>query len=146
VKEARKKKKRKKKKTERRARQAIIHTQTNTNDNIVFISLIAFFVITISCLARSYPKQDSQYVWKTFVNTSGWSSDGIVFLTGLVNPNFIYSGLDGAIHLAEECTNAAVAIPWALVSTVVVGFVTAFSFAVSMTYSYHDFDAVLASP
>jgi choline transport protein len=85
-------------------------------------------------------------VWTTFINTSGWSSDGIVFLTGLANPNFIYSGLDGAIHLAEECTNAAVAIPRALVSTVVIGFITAFAFAVAMTYSYNDFDAVLASP
>lgn len=111
-----------------------------------FLSLIAFFVITITCLAESNPKQSSDFVWREFVNTSGWSSDGIVFLTGLVNPNFIFSGLDGAIHLAEECTNAAVAVPRALVSTVVIGFVTALVFAIGMCYSYHDFDAVLASP
>lgn len=85
-------------------------------------------------------------MWREFVNTSGWSSDGVVFLTGLVNPNFIFSGLDGAIHLAEECTNAAVAVPRALVSTVVIGFVTALVFAIAMCYSYHDFAAVLASP
>lgn len=114
--------------------------------NIVFMSLIAFFVITITCLAESNPKQSSDFVWREFVNTSGWSSDGVVFLTGLVNPNFIFSGLDGAIHLAEECTNAAVAVPRALVSTVVIGFVTALVFAIGMCYSYHDFDAVLASP
>ncbi|KAK7701471.1 hypothetical protein SLS64_010215 [Diaporthe eres] len=106
----------------------------------------SFFVITITCLAESNPKQSSDFVWREFVNTSGWSSDGIVFLTGLVNPNFIFSGLDGAIHLAEECTNAAVAVPRALVSTVVIGFVTALVFAIGMCYSYHDFDAVLASP
>lgn len=114
--------------------------------NTVFLSLIAFFVITITCLAESNPKQSSDFVWREFVNTSGWSSDGVVFLTGLVNPNFIFSGLDGAIHLAEECTNAAVAVPRALVSTVVIGFVTALVFAIGMCYSYHDFDAVLASP
>jgi amino acid transporter len=113
--------------------------------NIVFLSLIAFFVITITCLAESNPKQSSDFVWKEFVNTSGWSSDGVVFLTGLVNPNFIFSGLDGAIHLAEECTNAAVAVPRALLSTVVIGFVTGLAFAIGMCYSYHDFDAVLAS-
>lgn len=114
--------------------------------NTVFLSLIAFFVITITCLAESNPKQSSDFVWREFVNTSGWSSDGVVFLTGLVNPNFIFSGLDGAIHLAEECTNAAVAVPRALVSTVAIGFVTALVFAIGMCYSYHDFDAVLASP
>lgn len=111
-----------------------------------FLSLIAFFVITITCLAESNPKQSSDFVWREFVNTSGWSSDGVVFLTGLVNPNFIFSGLDGAIHLAEECTNAAVAVPRALISTVAIGFVTALVFAIGMCYSYHDFDAVLASP
>lgn len=114
--------------------------------NPVFLSLVAFFAITITCLATSHPKQSSEFVWTAFSNTSGWSSDAIVFLTGLVNPNFIYSGLDGAIHLAEECTNAVTAVPRALVSTVVIGFVTALAFAVAMTYSYSDFDAVLASP
>lgn len=109
------------------------------------MSIIAFFVITITCVAESSPKPSNQSVWTEFVNSSGWSSDGVLFLTGLVNPNFIYSGLDGAIHLAEECTNAATAIPRALMSTVVIGFVTSFAFAVAMCYSYSDFDAVLAS-
>ncbi|KAF3762767.1 hypothetical protein M406DRAFT_45394 [Cryphonectria parasitica EP155] len=111
-----------------------------------FMSIVAFFVITITCVAKSSPKQSSESVWTQFENTSGWSSDAVVFLTGLINPNFIYSGLDGAIHLAEECSNAATAVPRALLSTVVIGFVTSLAFAVAMCYSYHDFDAVLASP
>lgn len=81
-----------------------------------------------------------------FQNTSGWSADGVVFLIGMSNPNFIYSGLDGAVHLAEECTNAHKTVPKALMSTVVVGFITSFSFAIAMTYCTTDFDAVLAAP
>lgn len=111
----------------------------------VFMSITAFSVFTIACIAESNPKQSSQSVWAQFQNTSGWSSDAVVFLTGLVNPNFIYSGLDGAVHLAEDCANAAVAVPRALISTVVIGFVTALAFAVVLCYSYNDFDAVLAS-
>lgn len=110
------------------------------------ISLLGFFVIFVTCLARSSPKQSSDLVWNTFENSTGWSSNGIVFLTGLINPNYIYAGLDGAVHLAEECKNAATAIPKALMSTVSIGFVTGFAFAVAMTYSYTDLDAVLASP
>lgn len=109
------------------------------------MSLVAFFVFTITCVAESNPKQSNEAVWTTFENTSGWSSDVIVFLCGLVNPNFIYSGLDGAVHLAEECADAAVMVPRALVSTVTIGFITALSFAIAMCYSYHDFDSVLAS-
>jgi len=79
------------------------------------------------------------------VNASGWP-DGIVFLTGLVNPNFMYSGLDGAIHLAEDCINASTAVPMALVSTIIIGFVTTFPFLIAMFYCISDFDAVLGTP
>ncbi|KAK1535933.1 hypothetical protein CPAR01_09475 [Colletotrichum paranaense] len=111
-----------------------------------FLSLTGFFVITVTCLARSGRKQKDSFVWTTFVNESGWSSKGIVFLTGLLNPNFIYSGLDGAIHLAEECTNASSAIPKALISTITIGFVSAFTFSVAMLYSFTDLEPVLSSP
>ncbi|TDZ32906.1 Choline transport protein [Colletotrichum trifolii] len=112
----------------------------------VFISLAGFFVITITCLARSERKQDTSFVWTTLINESGWSSSGVVFLTGLLNPNFIYSGLDGAIHLAEECTHAASTIPRALLSTITIGFVSAFAFSVAMLYSFTDMEPVLSSP
>ncbi|TDZ31462.1 Choline transport protein [Colletotrichum spinosum] len=117
-----------------------------TTLDALFISLAGFFVITITCLARSDRKQDTSFVWTTFINESGWSSSGVVFLTGLLNPNFIYSGLDGAIHLAEECTHAASAIPRALLSTIIIGFVSAFAFSVAMLYSFTDIEPVLSSP
>ncbi|KAK1691140.1 amino acid/polyamine transporter I [Colletotrichum godetiae] len=111
-----------------------------------FLSLAGFLVITVTCLARSGRKQEDSFVWTTFINESGWPSRGIVFLTGLLNPNFIYSGLDGAIHLAEECTNSSSAIPKALLSTIIIGFTSAFTFSVAMLYSFTDFEPVLSSP
>ncbi|KAL8349178.1 hypothetical protein RB601_002005 [Gaeumannomyces tritici] len=111
-----------------------------------FLSIVSFLTILVTCLAQSDPKQSSEVVWTTWVNRSGWSSDGLVFLMALSNANFIYSGLDGAIHLAEECINPAVAVPAALISTVVIGFVTALAFVVAMIYSYNDLDKVLAAP
>ncbi|KAH7165667.1 amino acid/polyamine transporter I [Dactylonectria macrodidyma] len=110
------------------------------------ISLVSFLVILVTCLARSETKQTDAFVWGNFVNPSGWSADGVVFLIGLSNPNFIYSGLDGAVHLAEECTDAARTVPKALMSTIVVGFITGFSFAIAMTYCTIDFDAAMAAP
>ena len=79
------------------------------------------------------------------MNDSGWP-DGIVFLTGLVNPNFMYSGLDGAIHLAEDCINASTAVPMTLVAVIIIGFVTTFPFLIAMFYCISDFDAVLGTP
>ncbi|KIW91014.1 uncharacterized protein Z519_07908 [Cladophialophora bantiana CBS 173.52] len=111
----------------------------------IVITLTGFVTIIITCLARAPTKQTSEFVWTNFVNESGWPA-GISFLTGLVSPNYMYAGIDGAIHLAEECKQAEKVVPRALVSTLTIGFITSFMFAVSMTYCITDFDAVLGTP
>lgn len=111
----------------------------------VALTTSSFVVMVVTCLARATDKQPSEFVWTRLVNSSGWVSDGVVFLTGLVTPNYIYGGIDGAIHLAEECSNAHTAVPRALIATILVGFLTGFTFAVAMTYSMSDFQAVLNS-
>ena len=58
----------------------------------------------------------------------------------------MYAGIDGAIHLAEECSNAVTTVPLALVSTSLIGFVTAFAFSISMVYSLVDLDAIINTP
>jgi choline transport protein len=109
------------------------------------LSIAGFAAIVITSLARTSPNfQPAEVVWTTFLNNSGWS-DGIAFLTGLINPNYMYSGIDGAIHLAEECKNAAVVVPWALMSTIAIGFVTSFVFAIVMVYCTSDFEAVVST-
>ena len=100
----------------------------------------------MACLAKASPKAPSDQVWTAFVNEgSGWS-DGVVFFIGMVNPNFAYVGVDGAVHLAEDATNAATAVPWALVAAVGIGFITAFPFTVAMFYCITDPTAILESP
>lgn len=58
--------------------------------------------ITVTCAARSETRPTTSAVWGTFVNNSGWP-DGLSFLIGTLTPQFMYQGLDGAMHLAEEC-------------------------------------------
>ena len=111
----------------------------------VFISLSSFFAISITCLAITQPKRSSGYVWTTFVNDTGWRPNGLVFLLGLINPLYGFCGLDGAIHLAEDCFEPAKTVPRALCTSLVVGFVTAFLFVVSMLYCIKDIEAALNS-
>lgn len=109
------------------------------------LSLAGFFVIFITCLARSSTKQSAEFVWTQFSDESGWSP-GISFLTGLISPNYMYSGIDGAIHLAEECKDPERVVPRALLSTLIIGFITSFIFAVSMTYCIGNFATVVSTP
>jgi len=117
-----------------------------THDIGMFFSLACFFTFFIACLACAAPKAASETVWATFINEgSGWP-DGVVFLIGLVNPHFMYIGIDGAVHLAEDALNAASAVPKALIATLVIGFVTTFPFVIAMFYCISDAAGVVTSP
>ncbi|KAE8337813.1 hypothetical protein BDV24DRAFT_154083 [Aspergillus arachidicola] len=104
------------------------------HDVSFFVTLTSFVIIMAS-----------SSVWATFLNGSGWNSGGVAFLTGLVSPHYMYAGIDGALHLAEECRNATTAVPRALMSTLIIGFVTSFAFMITMLYCTSDLDTVVAS-
>lgn len=113
---------------------------------LVVVSITSFAALVITSLARTSPNfQPAGVVWTTFTNESGWV-DAIAFLTGLVNPNYMYAGIDGAIHLAEECKNASMVVPRALMCTIGIGFFTSFVFAIVMVYCTNDFEAAVTTP
>lgn len=110
------------------------------------MSVATFFVVTITCLTRAPGFQSHESVWITFTNQSGWSNDPVVFLMGTLSPGYMYAGLDGAIHLAEESKNASVAVPRALMSTWIVGFLTSFVVSIAAMYSAQDITAIATTP
>lgn len=112
----------------------------------MLIGAATYFALLISCVARAPTYQSNDFVWKEFSNETGWANNGLVFMMGLLAPNYMYTGIDGAIHLAEEAVNAATAVPRALYSTLIIGIVTAFSMCVAMMYTAQDFNAILATP
>ncbi|EAW14374.1 putative choline transport protein [Aspergillus clavatus NRRL 1] len=115
--------------------------------NVGFLlSLSTFLAITITCPARSSTPVDSWHIWTKFVNGSGGWPDGISFLTGLSTPQFMLSGLDATLHLAEECLEPERIVPKAVLTTVVVGFLTAFPFSIAVIYSYRDVGLSLTTP
>lgn len=91
------------------------------------------------------PKRPSSEVWAAFVNNTGWSNKGVVFLTGLINPNFGFGGLDGAIHLAEDCIDPASVVPLATIFSIVTAVITALFFAIAMLYSIDDIGLVIST-
>ncbi|KIW18243.1 hypothetical protein PV08_02531 [Exophiala spinifera] len=106
---------------------------------------IALFVISfIAILARSNPKAPNSQVWTAWSNYTGWS-DGVCFILGLSTSCFMFIGLDAAMHLAEECTDAARTVPKAVVSAIIIGFCTAFPYTIAVLYGITDLDSILSS-
>lgn len=112
----------------------------------LYTSLFSFVVITVTVLVCSRGNyQPSSFVFTEFENNTGWSSSGIAFIVGLINPNWSFSCLDSATHLAEEVFNPARDIPIAIMGTVTIGFCTAFCYSIAMFFSIHNLDEILNS-
>ncbi|PWW73672.1 hypothetical protein C7212DRAFT_284584 [Tuber magnatum] len=109
----------------------------------LYVSLTSFTVITITVLATSSPKQNAKFVFANFVNNTGWDSNAIAFIVGLINPNWSFACLDSATHLAEEVPRPERSIPFAIIGTVVIGFVTAFLYSIAMFFSMTNLDELV---
>ncbi|KNG90907.1 putative choline transport protein [Aspergillus nomiae NRRL 13137] len=89
---------------------------------------------------------NAHFVFANFVNSTGWPSDSLAFLVGLINPNWVFACLDSATHLAEEVSHPERSIPIAILSTVAIGFTTSWFYCIAMFFSVHDLAPILSSP
>lgn len=112
----------------------------------LYISLISFVVILITVPAAAPTHGSAEFVFAHFVNSTGWPSDGIAFLVGLINPNWIFACLDSATHLAEEVAQPERSIPIAILCTVLIGFLTSWTYCISMFFSLNNLDEILNTP
>lgn len=112
----------------------------------LYVSMIAFTVTLITCLSCSIGEyQLAHFVFKEFVNETGWKNSGICFIVGLVNPLWCYVGLDSAAHMVDELgiNRSRLLIPRAILGTVILGFVTAIIYSVSMFFCIRDKEKVV---
>ncbi|KAE8317948.1 amino acid/polyamine transporter I [Aspergillus transmontanensis] len=112
----------------------------------LYISLISFAVILITVPATAPSHANAKFVFANFVNSTGWPSDGLAFLVGLINPNWVFACLDSATHLAEEVSRPERSIPIAILATVAIGFTTSWFYCIAMFFSVTNLDQILSTP
>lgn len=118
---------------------------THISKTFLWVSLLGFVVsitVVLACSRHNY--NSAHFVFVEFTNTSG-VSDGLAFILALVNPCWAFNGIDGATHLSEESLRPEIDIPRAIMGTVVVSMITAFSFCIAMFFCIRNLDLVLAS-
>ncbi|KAF2681122.1 amino acid transporter [Lentithecium fluviatile CBS 122367] len=102
-------------------------------------------LVTIIVLAAMPDRHaSSSFVWKDFVNSTGWGN-GVAFLTGVLNGAFTIGTVDAITHLAEELPNPERDLPRGVFAQVGLGFLSAFFFGIALFYSITDLDAVVNS-
>jgi amino acid transporter len=89
----------------------------NKVGTITQIAIVIIFVIWFPVGSINHPKtNDNSYVWTDVINGTEWPT-GFAFLMGFLSVIWTMAGYDAPFHLSEECSNANVACPRAIVMT-----------------------------
>lgn len=113
------------------------------------LSTITVFAVMPSINDRGYASDRS--VWLEFIQTTGYSSDGLVFLIGTLNGAYAF-GVPGVqshkqrveavltladciSHIAEEVKSPSVVVPAAMFAQLGTGFLSTFAFLVAIFYA-----------
>lgn len=116
----------------------------------LFFILAGVFITILVCAImpsrNSTGHASSSFVWTEWSNQAGYTSNGFVFLAGMLNGAFAVGTPDCVSHLAEEIPNPRRNVPLAIAAQMVTGFLTAFLYLIAIFYSISDMDAVLGAP
>ncbi|KAJ6191028.1 hypothetical protein N7519_001049 [Penicillium mononematosum] len=111
---------------------------------ILALHLFGFVVVVVLMWAMSPGKASGDSVWKEFTNSGEWPSMGLACLVGQLTPIFSWTGPDAATHMSEEVQNAALVVPWCMVSTALINGGLGFIMLITLLYKMGDIQDVLA--
>nr|AQV04231.1 SwnT [Slafractonia leguminicola] len=97
------------------------YAQPKISKGMLLMNCTTMVVVFITLFSMSRSHASATSFFTRIVNVSGWR-DGIAFIIGLNGPNWSFSCLDVATHLAEEIPSPGTNIPKALMWTIVVAF------------------------
>ncbi|KAK6497587.1 hypothetical protein TWF481_011994 [Arthrobotrys musiformis] len=109
------------------------------------IALVAVIIIIPADTTRRNPRfNPSSSVWGDISNMTDYP-DGVAVLMSFISVIWTMSGYDSPFHLAEECSNANIASPRAIVLTSGIGGVMGWFLQLVVAYTVIDIEAVLDS-
>jgi amino acid transporter len=116
--------------------------------------LLAFNIATVSAtmitlLVTADERRDAKFIFTEYSNSSGFSSHSYVFILGLLQSAYTFTGYDAVTHLAEEASPTRRSghhiIPKALVTVVGTSIVYGFIFVVVVCATIDDIDSLVNS-
>ena len=110
--------------------------------NVVLI-LATFVALPIG---RAASRNDGQFIFTDVENFTTWPS-GWNFMLSWLSPIWTIGGIDSCVHMAEEASNATLAVPFGILMSIgacwVLGFFCVIVLAACMS---PDLESVLESP
>lgn len=112
---------------------------------ILIFHILGFFAILIT-LVYLAPHGTAGDVFKTVLNEGNWRTQGLSYCVGFIGNVATFVGADAAVHMSEEIENAAVNVPRAIFTTMVLNGSTGFGMVIAVLFCLGDPVAVLESP
>ncbi|KAH7909980.1 amino acid/polyamine transporter I [Hygrophoropsis aurantiaca] len=113
---------------------------------ILNILLCLAVIIALPAATPAEFKNSASYALGDFTNLNGWP-DGYAFILSFLAPLWTICSFDSSVHISEEASNAATAVPWAIVSAIGIAGVLGWAINVSLAFCMGtDLDYLLNSP
>ncbi|KAJ6104572.1 Amino acid/polyamine transporter I [Penicillium sp. IBT 18751x] len=115
-------------------------------NRVALVLSMCGLVATVIVLAVMPKKHASNsQVWLEYHNNTGGWSDGVCFMTGLLNAAFAVGVPDCISHLSEEVPKPEIKVPQGIMLQMLTSFTTSFVYLIALFYSINDLDAVFNS-
>ncbi|PKY09092.1 putative choline transport protein [Aspergillus campestris IBT 28561] len=114
-----------------------------------FFILAGVFIAIVVCAVMPHVNgtgyASDKDVWRTWENGTGYSSQGFVFVAGMLNGAYSVGTPDCSTHLAEEIPHPSRNIPKAVLAQMSTGFITGILYMVAIFYAISDLPSVIDS-
>lgn len=128
-----------------------VPSQTLSRLNMFYIflqfAMLFALIVTLAAGTPSELKNSASFVFADFENTGFWTNNGWAFMLSFLTPVWVVSGFESAATLAEEASNAAKAVPFAMVSSLITAAITGWAVIITIAFCMGpDVVAIVASP
>lgn len=82
--------------------------------SFIFFNLAGTLAMILGLLINTPNKHPASYIFTKVVNQTGWKSDGLAFLLGLLSVQWTMTDYDATAHITEEVKRASFAAPVAI--------------------------------
>ncbi|KAK0196787.1 APC amino acid permease [Armillaria mellea] len=108
----------------------------------LILNILLCFAIIVG-LPAATPKEfrnDAKFAFEDFTNVSGWPS-GFAFILSFLTPLWSVGCFDAPVHMSEEATNASIAVPMAIIFSILTATVLGWVFCMG-----RDYQSIVDSP
>lgn len=101
---------------------------------IVQFCMLLALIIALAAGTPKELKNPASFVFSDFQNTGFWTNNGWAFMLSFLTPVWVVSGFESSATIAEEASNAAKAVPFAMVSSLVTALITGWAVIITIAF------------